>query len=467
MSSAITASGERINLNKDWPMRRSVVRRSLFAASALAAAPGGALASGFAVEHQNAAAQGAAYAGAQAKGADAGFAAFNPAALAGLDRAEFSANATVLFGKTGYENASATLLGAFPASGLSADDGVLPVAFVPASAIAFPVSDRLTLGLTITSPFGLRSEYDVASAARYYAQDADLLTIAVAPTAAYEVTDRIAIGASLRIQYADLTVSQVVDAGGVAFLNTIPGFAPGSSDLFAEFKADDVAIGFLAGAQVEPVDGFRLGFSYASKIEHDFNGAATFDIAGSPAAAVLNGAVGLFADTDFTSTLRLPASYSLGASADVSERVTLLASVALTNWSVFDQFVLDFANPAQPPEIITANWDDSWSFGIGAEYQASDATALRAGFAYDETPVTDQFAGPRIPDTDRRWLNAGVSHAFSDRLTVDLAAGLNVAPKTREIRLDGTAPGDFLRGALTADVNVDTYTVSLRSRFKF
>lgn len=447
--------------------RQAFVRRSLLAASALAVAPGAAFASGFAVEHQNAEAQGSAYAGAQAKGGDAGFAAYNPAAIAGLDRAEISANATVLFGKTGYENASATLLGVFPAPGLSEDNGVLPVAFVPASAIAFPVSERLTLGLTITSPFGLKSEYDVASAARYYAQEANLLTIAAAPTAAFEVTDRIAIGASLRIQYADLTVSQVVDAGGVAFLNMIPGFTPASSDLFAEFKADDVAIGFLAGAQAEPVDGLRLGFSYASKIEHDFDGEAAFDIAGSPAAAVLNGAAGLFADTDFTSTLRLPASYSLGAAADVSERVTLLASVALTKWSVFDQFVLDFANPAQPPEIITANWDDSWSFGIGAEFQASDATALRAGFAYDETPVTDEFASPRIPDTDRRWLNAGVSHAFSDRLTVDLAAGFNVAPKTREIRLDGTAPGDFLRGALTADVNIDTYTVSLRSRFKF
>lgn len=443
------------------------VRRSLLAASALAVAPSAAFASGFAVEHQNAEAQGAAYAGAQAKGADAGFAVYNPAAIAGLTRGEASANATFLFGKTGYENASATLLGAFPAGSLAEDDGVLPVAFIPASAVAFPVSDRLTLGLTISSPFGLRSEYDVASAARYHAQDASLLTIAASPTAAYEITDRIAVGASLRIQYADLTVSQVVDAGGVAFLNMIPGFTPGSSDLFAEFKADDVAIGFLAGAQVEPVDGLRLGFSYASKIDHDFEGEATFDIAGSPAALVLNGAAGLFADTDFASTLRLPASYSLGASAEVSERVTLLASVALTKWSAFDQLTLDFANPAQPPEIITANWDDSWSFGIGAAYQASDATTVRAGFAYDETPVTDEFAGPRIPDTDRRWLNAGVSHAFSDRLTVDLAAGLNVAPKTREIRLDGTAPGDLLRGALTADVNVDTYTVSLRSRFKF
>jgi long-chain fatty acid transport protein len=443
------------------------LKRFVLGATALAGAPGAALASGFAVEHQNAEAQGAAYAGAQAKAGDAGFAAYNPAAFAGIDGLELSANVTTLFGKTSYENASATLLGAFPAGGLAEDNGVLPVAVVPASAFAFPVSDRLTLGLTVTSPFGLRSEYDVASAARYYAQDAELLTIAAAPTAAFEVTDRIAVGASLRIQYADLTVSQVVDAGGVAFLNSIPGFAPASSDLFAEFKADDLAIGFLAGAQIEPVDGLRIGLSYASKIEHDFDGEATFDIAGSPAAPILNGAVGLFANTGFTSTLRLPASYSLGASAEVSERMTLLATVALTKWSVFDQFVLDFANPAQPPEIITAEWDDSWTFAIGGEYQASDATAFRLGFSYDETPVTDEFAAPRIPDTDRRWLNAGLSHAFTDRLTIDLAAGLNVAPKTREVRLDGTAPGDALRGALSADVNVNTYTVSLRSHFRF
>lgn len=425
------------------------------------------MASGFSVEHQNAEAMGAAYAGAQAKGADAGFAVYNPAALAGLTRAETSLNATILFGETGYSNASSTLLGAFPAGGAASGDRVLPEAFIAGSAFAVPLSERLTAGITLSTPFGLKSRYDALSALRYYAQETSLLTLAVAPTLAYEVSDRFAIGASLKIQYADFTASTIVDAGGVAFLNMVPGFLPGSSDLFAEFKADDIAFGFSVGAQAEPVDGFRLGFTYNSAIDHKLDGETTFDIAGSPAGAILNGAVGLFANTGFNATLELPASYALGASWEATDRMTLLASATLTRWSVFDQTVFAFDNPAQPPEIITSEWSDSVTLSVGGEFAASEATTLRAGFSYDETPVNDAFAGPQIPDVDRRWLLAGVSHDFSEKLSVDVAGGLVVAPKTREVRLTGAEPGNLLRGALNADIDVNTYAASLRIKYRF
>jgi long-chain fatty acid transport protein len=424
-------------------------------------------AAGFAVEHQNAQAMGSAYAGAQARRADAGYAVYNPAALAGLQQLETVTNATVLWGKTGYENANSTLLGAFPAGGLASDDRVLPEAFITGSAIAGPITDRLTLGLTLSTPFGLKSEYAGASAVRYYAQNASLLTIAVAPTAAYEINDRLSVGASLKIEYMDLTASTVVDAGGIAFLNSVPGAAPGSSDLFAEFKGTDVAVGFTAGTQLELAEGVRLGFAYASKINHNYDGDVTFDVAGSPAAQVLNGATGLFADSGLVSTLSLPASYSVGLSADASSRFTLLASASLTRWSGFDRIVFDFDNPVQPPEIIVSNWSDAWTFAIGGEFQAADRTTVRAGFSYDETPVTDAYAGPRIPDTDRRWLNVGVTQTISDKFSIDVAGGIVVAPKTRQIRLSGTTPEDLLRGALDADVKIHTYSASLRLRYKF
>lgn len=437
------------------------------AAVLICAAYSEANASGYAVEHQNAQAMGSAYAGAEARRGDSGYAVYNPAALAGLGRAEVSSNAAILFGKTRYDNASSTLLGAFPAGGLSSDDGVLPVAFIAGSAFAAPVSDRLTVGLTLTTPFGLRSEYAEGSAVRYHAQNASLLTIAVAPTMAFEVTDRVAVGASLKVQYMDLTASTVVDAGGVAFLNSVPGFTPGGSDLFAEFKGDDIALGYTAGLIAEIVDGLTIGFSWVSKVEHDYDGRIAFERAGSPAALVLNGATGLFADQGFVSTLTTPASYALGLSARASERLTLLASGKLTRWSAFDEITFQFDNPVQPPEIITAQWEDSFSAAIGADYQYSDRLALRAGFAYDETPVDDRFAGPRIPDEDRRWLTIGATREFTDKLSVDLAAGHVIASKTREIRLDGLAPGDALRGALDADVKVNTFAVSLRLRYGF
>lgn len=425
-----------------------------------------AFASGFGVEHHNARAMGAAYAGAEARSGDSGFAVYNPAALAGIKRLEASASGILFWGEARYDNAQGTLLGFAPVTGLSGDDGVLPANLIPASAIAFPVGDRLTLGLTLSSPFGLSSEFAATSVARYYAQNAKLLTIAASPTAAFAVTPWLSVGASLKIEYMDLTASQVVDAGGVAFLNLVPGFLPGSSDLFAEFKGDDVAIGFTAGMQARLSDAVTLGFSYASRVEHDFSGDVFFDLAGSPAAQILHGLSGIFAPSGFQSVLNLPASYNLGVEIAPSDRFRLLGSVGHMRWSVFDQLAFTFDNPAQPPEIVTSNWQDTWSFALGGEFDASARTTLRMGVKFDETPVTDANASPRIPDADRLWLTAGFTHSLNDQLSVDLAGGV-VFNEERPIALTGDAPGDALRGSLSADFKTNTYTVGGRLRYQF
>jgi len=437
------------------------------AALAIAAGAQPAHASGFRVEHQNARAMGAAYAGAHAINADAGMMIFNPAALAGLERPQVSASVVALFGPAEFSNASGALFGVFPVAGAAEGDGVLSTNIVPAAAIAAPVSDRLTLGLSASTPFGLKSEYPGNAIARYYAQRTSLLTIALTPSAAYEVTDRLSIGAGLRLQYARFDAFAVVDAGGAAFASAIPGFLPGSSDLFAEFGAEDFEIGFIVGAQLQATDRLRLGVSYASKMTHDLEGAATFDRAGSPAAAVLNAGAGVFSDTDFMTALSLPSVIAASVVFDATERVRILGSLERTAWSTFKELSISFENPLQPDELFDSQWSDSYSAAIGVEYAPTARTTWRAGFAYDDSPVNEALASPQIPDTDRRWLTVGASFAPGPAWTLDLAAGLNVAPKTRTIARDGSAAGDLLRGALSMDINVDTYVASARIRRSF
>jgi long-chain fatty acid transport protein len=65
---------------------------------------------------------------------------------------------------------------------------------------------------------------------------------------------------------------------------------------------------------------------------------------------------------------------------------------------------------------------------------------VRAGVAFDETPVPDATRTPRLPDTDRTWvaigarwqpsasllLDLGYAHLFSDTVPLNQDAG-NVA----------------------------------------
>jgi len=178
--------------------------------------------------------------------------------------------------------------------------------------IAAPVSDRVTIGLSVHSPFGLKTEFEPNSVVRYQAQFSEAKTIAATPTIAIELTDDFVVAGGLRIQYFDLSVTAIIDAGGVAAANMIPGAAPGSSDLPAAFDGDDIEIGFTAGFQVSLTPQLTVGGSYASKFNHDIKGDASFELAASPAAQALNSIAGVFSPATFTSAFNTPAMAGIG-----------------------------------------------------------------------------------------------------------------------------------------------------------
>ena len=248
-----------------------------------------------------------------------------------------------------------------------------------------------------------------------------------------------------------------------AFL--VPGFTPGSSDLDARFEGSDWGVGFSVGVNAQPCERLTLGAFFHSKVAHDLDGAAEFDLASSPAAQILNGAAGLFDADRFATALSTPASAGLGVRLAASERWTILASIKVTRWSEFEGVTLSFNDGATPAETVTQDWKDAWSASVGAEYAIGARTDVRAGVMVDQSPVNADFATPRIPDGDRHWFAAGVTQEFSEHLSADL--GLAYAFfSDRRIRNGGALPEDALRGALSADFSTEAYAVSVRLRYK-
>lgn len=441
-----------------------VARGGTAAVCAVLATP--ALAGGFNLDHQNAAALGAAFAGAEAAPGDAGFAAYNPSAIAAIERGEISASVTGVWPSAKYSNADATLFGVAPVAGATSGDNVTQDAAVPNISIAVPVTGRLSLGLVANATFGLKTDFAGDSVIRYQGQRSELTVIELTPMAAYELTPAFSIGAGLRIQHMDLSLTSVIDAGGLAAANSVPGFAPGSDDLAASFNAKDVAIGYSAGLQAELTTRFHAGLAYLSKIDHALDGDANFDLTSSVAAQILNGAASLFAADRFSTDFATPATASLGLRYDATERLALLASARMMFWSSFDVVTIEFNDGATPNEVLTQDWDDSWLLSAGAEFAAGRTTKLRAGFMFDQSPVNDRFASPRIPDGDRYWLAAGLTQDLGDRLSADV--GLAYAFfEDRTINLDGAAPENLFRGALTGNFEAAAFAASLRLRCKF
>lgn len=446
-------------------MNQGLLRRlSVACYGGLFASP--ALAGGYNLEHQNAGALGAAFAGAEAKDGDAGYAAYNPAAIAGISGAEINLNATAVWPLGKYDNAAGTLLGVAPVAGVSSDDGVIDFAVVPNLSIAAPVSDRLTIGLVANATFGFSTSYGADSVVRYQARESDLAVLEISPVAAFEVTDAITIAGGLRFQHVDLTVTSTIDGGGIAAASLIPGFAPSGGDFDAAFEGTNWAVGYTVGLNAGLSERLDVGLVWRSKIEHDITGAASFDIAASPAAQTLNGLAGLFAADEFESTIALPASAAIGARFKASERVTLLATAKLTRWSSFETVELAFNDGVTPAETLTQDWKDSWGFSAGGEVEATDATTWRAGFYYDQSPVNDAFASPRIPDGDRYWFAAGVSHDVTKSLSADLGLAYAIF-EDRPVDISGALPEDLFRGALSLDFETQAFALSGRLRWRF
>lgn len=437
-----------------------------FAAGLLFQPVGLAQAGGFNLDHQNAAALGAAFAGSESTRSQVAFAAYNPAAIGGAGKFSVAGSVTGVFPDAKYSNADATLLGIAPVAGQRSNDGITKSAVVPNLSIAYSPIDKLSLGLVVNSTFGLDTDYSGQSVMRYQAQRSALRTIEVTPMAAYEIWPGIVLGAGLRVQYADLSLTSIIDAGGIAAANSVPGFAPGSSDLKASFNGDDTSVGYTVGLQASPHRLIDLGVAYLSAVQHEINGNAHYGLNTSAAGQILNGATGLFSAQGFETKLDTPGTVAIGFRLNATDQIRVLFSERVMFWSRLDQVAVNFNDVATPTDVVTQQWRDTTMTSIGFEFDVLDGTTLRAGYMYDESPVRGRYASPRIPDSDRHWISAGVSHAFTEQLTADL--GLAYAFfQDRRIRLNGASPENQFRGSLNADVEASAFAASLGLRYRF
>ncbi len=74
-----------------------------------------------------------------------------------------------------------------------------------------------------------------------------------------------------------------------------------------------------------------------------------------------------------------------------------------------------------PPVTIPFQYKDGWFFALGGEYQWSDRLTLRAGAAYEISPIDDRVRIPLIPDNDRVWASIGASWQVWKGFSFDLA----------------------------------------------
>ncbi|MCL7939522.1 OmpP1/FadL family transporter [Halomonas sp. ATCH28] len=437
-------------------------------------------ASGFQVREQSAKTLANALSNATAGAEDVSFMAYNPAAIGNIDGNQVAGGVAYIDANFELQDAEAYPTGASPL--LSYDRGGSrkggESAAVPSFAAKTQLNEQFDLGLAIYAPYGLSTKYDEDWIGRYHAVETELTTIDFQPTLNYRATERLNLAVGLRAQYADATLSNSLDLaslgartaqerGDLATAQALASQA-GRADGFAEVTGDDWGYGYTLGALFQVTERMRLGASYRSEIDLMLDGEVDYSSDNATGQQVLEGAQsqGRLRDGGGTADLTTPANLNLGIYHQLTDRLALMANAEWTEWSSFDELVVEFEDGTD--SSTTENWDDTWAFSVGANYALTPQWMLRAGLGVDESPVPSaEYRTPRVPDADRQWATFGATWMPSPELGIT-AGYMHVFADDGDIDQQATATNENAsRGNLsgTYEVSADVFALSVDYRF--
>ena len=432
---------------------------------ALVLTSGRAHAAGFMLFEQSGRGLGSAFAGEVAEAADASTIQYNPAGLGWIDGTQFVSSGFAVLPSIHFTNDGSSVnpaLGGGPLHGGNGSDagslGLFPVLF-----LAHELGDGFHVGLGVTVPFGLETRWDQGWVGRYHALKSKLETTNVNPTIAWRPADWFAIGFGADIEYAKARLTNAIDLGGVceifgaqaglpAGACSALGFTPQSTDATVKISGDDWGAGWNMGLMFAPWTTTRIGLSFRSDIEHQLQGRATFFV--PKKASILRKASGALFDTDGSASVDLPERASIGVYQEITPTLALLADATWARWSRFDELVFKFANPKQPTIVQPEGWQDTFRYALGARWRPIPTVETRLGFAWDESAVPNEtLRTPRIPDSDRFWLSAGVGWQPFERLRVDVGYAHLFSPDVKSHNADPVT-GHILQGSYSAEANI-------------
>ncbi len=439
-------------------------RISVLAVLALVGFAGTSFGAGFALIEQSVKGLGTAFSGGAAVAEDPSTVYFNPAGMTRLEGTQVTAAVHTIMPSTKFQKQSATnALGADLTGGNGGEGGV--VGFAPNFYFTETFDTGWSFGLGINAPFGLATEYDRNWVGRYHAVESDMMTININPAAAYKINKNLSVGVGLNAQYIDATLSSMIDGG---LLVPLVGVSQ-AADVYSEMTADDWSFGYNLGMLYQFNDNTRVGASYRSEVAHELEGDVKFTATNATASAIM----AAFPNQGVSGDIDLPASAQVSVFHQVNDQWAMMADVMWTQWSSFEKLTIKFdqgiLGGAATETTTTENWDDNMRYSLGATYEPNDSCILRAGLAYDETPIPDSNRTPRIPGTDRFWLALGTGYQMNS-WNFDIAyAHLFVSNSKIQQTIAVPAPTDenFSRGNLVGEFENSVDIISIEASYKF
>lgn len=384
-----------------------------------------AFAAGFQINEISPGLQGDATAGAAAARNDVSAMFTNPATLSTLQQNQFYIGGSEILPSIHMSDASAihtvNVPGEPPSSlsatvlGESSQNNISQGAFVPEIYLGLRLNPRLTAGIAVLAPYGLKTHYDNDSVVRFMADYSSVQTVDIVPAISYAINNQWSVGLGFQAQYLRAIFSNYNGPyTGVSIIDALV-----ASNHPTYLRATGWGYGYTAGVLYQPDLCTRLGLGFRSQISEQLRGNGQQYITPGETVPAPSNEFPFNAQTSANGAIKTPAILTLGAARDF-DKWTLKAAAQLNFWHTFNHISINMPNAFATNSTIQNHWHNSWFGSLGAEFHANPVWTLRGGLAYDQTPTTD-LRDPRIPDSDRVWATLGLTYAFNKCLSFDAA----------------------------------------------
>ena len=308
----------------------------------------------------------------------------NSANLVNLAQPMLQFNATFGYGDSEFSSA------------FGADKTENPSYFIPGFSVAAPFADgKYAVGFSSYVPYGRSVQWGSSGLlAQLGAPFEGSMTVAdLTPNVAMRLNDRFSVGIGADLYYGVVNQKQYIGPG-----------------MLADINADGEALGWNAAATWNITDRQHLVATYRSPVKIEYEG--DLGVTGLPS-------------SDINADIEYPTIAALAYGVELSDQFRVEMDA---EWLEFSQYeMLTLVNPSGALGISTIpqRLKDTWTVGVGAEWDCSECWTVRSGFMYLKNPTPDGTYGPLGPDEDQGVISIGIGYEKGNHLfDVGYAVGL-------------------------------------------
>jgi len=340
---------------------------------------------------------------------------YNVGGLAFLDERDFMAGVAIIFlGDSDFSG-----MAPFPGPTLGGSQQAqlkTPIHFYWVE----PISEKLTFGLGLVSPFGLVTEWDNPEqwSGRFISTKADLTAIDLNPNIGWQITDKLGIGGGIVVRTSTVELNRNLGAVN-PFTQLIDDI--GQTTLESE---TEIGIGWNIGVLHKATDRFSWGFSYRSRVTVDYGGNANFNQISTGFSQfddLVATSLPFGEELPIETSVEFPDMASLGLAYRINSKFLIELDLNWTGWSSFDRTDIEFTNDPEFSSSIVSDWEDASNYRAGLLWDVRGPGEWRFGAYYDETPQPDASVGPLLPDADRVGISAGYGRPLGKKTYLDLS----------------------------------------------